>query len=53
MKGTDGYVQENTGLNLLKKGRRGLSRMLFSRAGLLAVMILCLLKFSLWRRNRE
>ncbi len=40
MKGTDGYVQENTGLNLLKKGRRGLSRMLFSRAGLLAVLIL-------------
>ncbi len=40
MKATDGYVQENTGLNLLRKGRRGLFRMLFSRAGLLAVLIL-------------
>ncbi len=40
MKAAEGHGQENMGLNLLKKGRRGLSRMLFSRAGLLAVLIL-------------
>lgn len=40
MKSDDGYTQENTGLNLLKKSRRGLARMLFSRAGLLLVLLM-------------
>lgn len=40
MKATDGYQQENTGVKLLKKGRRGLSRMVFSRAGLLLLLLL-------------
>ncbi len=40
MKATDGYLQEGTGLNLLRKGRRGLGRILFSRAGLIVVLLL-------------
>lgn len=39
MKATDGYVQENTGLNLLKKGRKGLARMIFSRVGLIILLL--------------
>lgn len=40
MKPTDGYTQESGGLNLLKKGRRGLWRALFSRAGLILLLLL-------------
>ena len=40
MKAADGYDQDKTGIKLLKKGRRGLSRMVFSRAGLLAILLL-------------
>lgn len=45
MKPTDGYTQESAGLNLLKKGRRGLWRALFSRFGL--ILLLLLLQFGI------
>lgn len=40
MKATDGYTQDSGGLNLLKKGRRGLWRALFSRVGLILLLLL-------------
>lgn len=40
MRPSNGQIQENTGLNLLKKGKKGLWRMIFSRAGLMAVFLL-------------
>ncbi|MEA5151903.1 MAG: phospholipase D-like domain-containing protein [Oscillospiraceae bacterium] len=41
MKATDGYTdQESMGMQLLKKGRRGLGKVLFSRAGLVALLLL-------------
>ena len=39
MEPTDGYTQESGGLNLLKKGRRGLWRALFSRFGLILLLL--------------
>lgn len=47
MKPTDGYVQENTGLNLLRKGRRGLWRIVFSRIGLIFLLLLLQLGLAL------
>lgn len=40
MKPTDGYIQESGGLKLLKKGRKGLFRLLFSRMGMIILLLL-------------
>ena len=40
MKPRDGNESEHVGLRLLKKGRRGLLRALFSRAGLITLLML-------------
>ena len=42
---------DDNGLNLLKKGHKGLLRLVFSRLGLVAVLLILqvLLQFSLYR----